>query len=212
MAEIPYYDIDNEQIQNGGLKPKYDYDSEDFYNAVEKLAKGGATNEEIAAGLKSAIGYEIEPGHFGSMLSGNYGAWNQEETDRRSPRLREIVKRARLDINRIVKGVYLSTALGHKTNRTVTTVRRRLRIDGELTDNEEIQETKTIAGIPPNLGALSTWLYHHDKEWRKRQRGLDTEADTTSAPLQKDVKKGIDVESWLDRELMDEEENEEEEQ
>lgn len=49
---------------------------------------------------------------------------------------------------------------------------------------------------PPNIQALSTWLYHHDPEWRKVQRGMDV--DTADVP--QDVDHGIDIDAWIRKE------------
>ena len=37
---------------------------------------------------------------------------------------------------------------------------------GGLTDNKLIETVE--AELPPNLNAISTWLFHHDEEWRER--------------------------------------------
>ncbi len=47
-------------------KPKYDYDSIDFYKRIEALAMNGYTDEEIANELNLAADV------FGFMKNGNY--------------------------------------------------------------------------------------------------------------------------------------------
>ena len=94
-------------------------------------------------------------------------------------------------INSIVRGAYLKAALGGKKikNKTVTT--RKLKIDGVYTEDEEIQTTEGETELPPNMQALSTWLYHHDEEWRKVERRQDEESDLHR-------ENGIDIDKWME--------------
>lgn len=206
MARNPYYDTEKGGMVNGGPPPRFDYDSEDFYNAIDTLARNGATDKEIAPGLKSIIGVELSPSCFCHMKKGDVKCWTDEENEKRSTRILQTLESARLNTNRLVKSVYLSTALGRNKNVTKTTVRRRLRVGGELTDDEEIQTTEVVSGIAPNLQALSQWLYNHDEDWRRRMTG-ETADTGNAAPQEEEVKKGIDVTKWLDMELKDKEEN-----
>ena len=89
--------------------------------------------------------------------------------------------RARMKVNSIVRGAYLKGALGGKKIKSITKryVQDRCLCEGkdkecvqcggtgwvQLTDKAISQETE--AELPPNMQALSTWLYHHDEEWRK---------------------------------------------
>ena len=95
-------------------------------------------------------------------------------------------------------------ALGGIKTKHVSTVKRRLRIDGELTDNEEIQTTTQEIESAPSLQALSTWLYHFDPEWRKRQRG-ETSAEEDPMAVPNDIEKGIDITQWIDQEVKEKE-------
>jgi len=189
---------------NGGAMPKYDWDSDEFYSAIETLASNGATDAEIGPGLMAIIGVGVTPNLFSKMKNGLMAGWSEEENVRRSERIKETLGRARLNTNRLVKAVYLSTALGKKSTKTVTTIKRRMRIDGVLTDNEDIQTTEVVSGIAPNLQALSNWLYMHDDEWRRISKGEDLNSvDPNQPPRTEEVKKGIDVSKWLDKELLD---------
>ncbi|MBQ0074591.1 MAG: hypothetical protein KBT34_10400 [Prevotella sp.] len=199
----------------GGLKPAYNYDAPEFYDAIKVLAKNGASDDEIAVGLKAVLtekdsqghiikyGPNIDPTNFNSMKNGKYECWTDEENERRGSAIRQVLMGARLDTNRIVKATYLATALGNKTVTSKTVVKKRLRIDGELTDNEEIQTTEVTSGLAPNMQALSLWLKHHDPEWRKREMGIEEEENPYNAPTPAKVKKGVDITSWLDKELLD---------
>lgn len=211
MKQPPYFDTENNQIQNGGSVDKINYDSPDFYAAVENLAVNGATNEEIAVGLNKVIGTSLTPSRFNQMVRGDYECWTGEQNATRGARLRAVLESARLDTNRIVKATYLKTALGRNVTKTVTTVKRRMRIDGQYTDNEEVQTTEVISGIAPNMQALATWLYHHDAEWRKVTKGQDFETSPDAPPTGTHVKKGIDITSWIDQEMTNKEANSAEE-
>ena len=61
-------------------------------------------------------------------------------------------------INFIVRGAYLTAALGGKKLKNKSTATRRMRLpDGTLTDNEDIQTTVSEIEQAPNMQALSTW-------------------------------------------------------
>lgn len=148
---------------------KFDYDSDDFYDEILALSMQGLTDAEIADALDDKFGVSLSPEVFNCMKNGNYDKWSDEENERRSARLAKVLARGRRKINSIVRGAYLKAALGGKKikNKTVTT--RKLKIDGIYTEDEEIQTTEGETELPPNMQALSTWLYHHDEEWRKKE-------------------------------------------
>ena len=157
---------------------KFDYDSDDFYDEILALSMQGLTDAEIADEM------------FSCMKNGNYEAWSDEENERRSARLSKVLARGRRKINSIVRGAYLKAALGGKKikNKTVTT--RKLKIDGVYTEDEEIQTTEGETELPPNMQALSTWLYHHDEEWRKVEKKQEDDEDVSSNG-------SIDIEKWI---------------
>ena len=148
---------------------KFDYDSDDFYDEILALSMQGLTDAEIADALDDKFGVSLSPERFNCMKNGTYEAWSDEENEKRSARLCKVLARGRRKINSIVRGAYLKAALGGKKikNKTVTT--RKLKIDGVYTEDEEIQTTEGETELPPNMQALSTWLYHHDEEWRKKE-------------------------------------------
>ena len=75
-------------------------------------------------------------------------------------------------------------------NKHVT--KRRLRLqDGTLTDDEEIQTVESEIEQPPNVQALSNWLYHHDEEWRS----IDRNENKNDIPTVDDH--GVDIDSWI---------------
>lgn len=170
---------------------KFDYDSDDFYDEILALSMQGLTDAEIADALDDKFGVSLSPEVFNCMKNGNYDKWSDEENERRSARLAKVLARGRRKINSIVRGAYLKAALGGKKikNKTVTT--RKLKIDGVYTEDEEIQTTEGETELPPNMQALSTWLYHHDEEWRKVERRQDEEND-----FQRE--NGIDIDKWME--------------
>ena len=183
----------------GGRTPKFDYDSDEFYDEIFALAINGATNAEIAFGLQEKFGQSLDPETFYTMVRGAYPPWSKEENKRRSERLNRVLERARNKINMLVRSRYLKAALGGIVTKNVT--KRRMQIDGELTDNEVIQTTEIE--LPPNMQALSTWLYHHDPDWRKVQRGAD-DMDGEEVPKGEN---GVDIGSWIELENSKKKEN-----
>lgn len=197
--------------------PKYDYDSAEWYTALRSLAMAGFGDAEIAASVgekiqeyRTAQGGEpltteqlagIEPPTFSKMRNGRYEAWTEEQNKERGGRITRTIEQARARVNGIVKGAYLRAALGGKKVKNKGTVYRRLKIDGVYTDDEEIQRSETEVELSPNIQALANWLYHHDPEWRKRQRGTDVE----TSDIPQDIVRGIDVSEWIDKEMTQKE-------
>lgn len=177
---------------------KHDYDSEDFYLAIEALATRGYYDNEIADELK------LDPDVFSTMKVGRYRGWTEEENERRSKRIRETLEHARRKTNSLVRSTYLKMALGAKklVNVTRRYIEDRCECGGHdnscpycggtgkvVTDKAVIQETE--AEMPPNMNALSVWLHHHDPEWVKTENGASEQQALTG------TKKGINIESWI---------------
>ena len=177
--------------------PKFDYDSDDFYDEILALAMQGLNDAEIADALGDRFGQSLDPETFNCMKNGNYINWSDEENERRSARLIKVLARGRRKTTSLVRGAYLKGALGGKKVKSKTVVTRKLRVDGVYTDDLEIQTSETETEMPYNMQALATWLYHHDPEWRKVQRKQDTEA----SEIPTDVKKGVDIEAWIKKEV-----------
>ena len=47
--------------------------------------------------------------------------------------------------------------------------------------------------LPPDTRALSSWLYHHDKDFRKIERKMEEDEDG----IPTDVEQGIPIERWI---------------
>lgn len=182
----------------------YDYDSDEFYLELYQLAFNGAYDSQIASALEDKIGVSIGKVAFSMMLQGRYPNWTAEENERRSQRMRATLEKARDNTNRLVLGRILKMGLGGVKVKSKTVVKRRMEIDGQLTDNEIIQTTETENETAPNLQALSMWMYHHCKEWRKIQRGEDMDGDEIEP-----AKRGIDISNWIDKEMDEREQDDE---
>lgn len=144
--------------------PKHNYDGEEFYQDIYAYAMQGMVDAEIADML------DLDADTFNAMKKGSYIGWNDEQNERRSSKILVVLQRGRNKINAAVRGKYLKTALGGMKTTDVTTVRRKMYIGGEYTNEDEITTTTTERELAPNMQALSTWLYHHDKEWRENQQ------------------------------------------
>lgn len=176
---------------------KFDYDSDDFYDEILALAMQGLTDAEIADSLADKFGQSLTPEAFSTMKNGHYDKWTAEENERRSARFVKVLARGRRKITSIVRGAYLKGALGGKRIKSKTTVTRKLRVNGEYSEDEEIQTSETESEMPYNMQALATWLYHHDPEWRKVERKQDE--DRNDIPT--DITKGINIDAWIKKEL-----------
>lgn len=171
---------------------KHDYDSEEFYQDIFGFAMQGFNDAEIADAL------DLDPDTFNMMKGKRYDKWSPEENIRRSERIVRVLARGRRKVNAIVRGRYLKAALGGIKTKNVSTVKRPLydRETGAKIEDQIVQISESEFESPPNIQALSTWLYHHDPEWRKVQRGMDV--DTADVP--QDVDHGIDIDAWIRRE------------
>ena len=127
-------------------KPKYEYTSKEFLVEVEKSALKGFTDKEIALSLGLAPTTFCEKKKQVSELS-------------------EVLSCARATINSAIRAKFIVLAMGGAKTTTVTTSGIRT-ADGELTDSQMVHTVESE--LPPNLNAISTWLFHHDKEWRER--------------------------------------------
>lgn len=121
-------------------KPKYDYKSPEFLETLEKYAKQGFTDKEIAFSI---------------------GLCTSEFSEKKSAisEIAEALARGRSTVNAAVRQTYLSASLGKiKTKQ----VQNKLDPDGNI-----IYSLETETEQPPNLDGLRNWLFNHDEEWRR---------------------------------------------
>ena len=162
---------------------KFDYDSDDFYDEILALSMQGLNDAEIADALGDKFGESLDPETFSCMKNGNYVGWTEEENERRSARFLKALARGRRKITSLVRGAYLKGALGGKKIKSKTVVTRKLRVNGEETEDEVIQTSETESEMPYNMQALATWLYNHDDEWRaKTNKKREEQTEETEAP------------------------------
>lgn len=185
----------------GGRPPKFDYDSDEFYDEIFALAYNGLTDAEIADGLLDKFKVALHPETFRMMKSGQYAQWTKEQNDRRGARIIGVLERARRKNISIVRGRYLKAALGGIKLKTTSKVSKAIKIDGVEGETELVQTTTTESETAPNLQALATWLHHHDKEWRKKEGIVleDFDDDPQGVPTQ--ITQGIDITKWIDQEV-----------
>lgn len=177
---------------------KFDYDSNDFYDEILALAMQGLTDAEIADSLSDRFGVSLSPEVFCTMKNGNYDKWSEKENKRRGERLAKVLERGRRKINSLVRGCYLKAALGGKKIKNKTVTKRKLRIDGKYTDDEEIQTIEGEQEMPYNVQALTTWLIHHDPDWRKIERKQDDDDE-----IPENIDHGINIDEWIKLEVRD---------
>lgn len=165
-----------------GVKPKWDYDDDEFYDLIYYHAFAGASDTEIAAQLG------LEPNVFGQMKNGNYFGWDKEKNDKRSLRICRVLTRARENINQAVRGRFLKAALGGIVTKS-RTIRYIKGQEGETM--EVVQETETE--LPPNMNALSKWLYHRDKEYRLLEQKIEQ-----AEGIPQNIEQGVNIAAWIE--------------
>lgn len=193
-----------------GIHKKFDYDSDDFYEEIYHLAFQGCTNAEIADGLEDKFGVSLHRDTFSEMKNGRYDRWTEEENRVRSERITRQLERARRKTNSIVRGRFLKVALGGVKTTNTTTIRRRMRINGQLTEDEEIQTTTSECESAPNITALGAWLHHFDKEWRMSEGKVESDYADDPQSIPQDIQNGVDIAQWIDQEVREKNLREEE--
>lgn len=186
-------------------KPKFDYDGTDFYQEIEKLAFRGMKDSEIAYSLKDKFGVELNPSVFNRMKHGKYEGWNEDENKKYSDKISQSLVRGREEINALVRGKFLKAALGGIIVKGKTTTKRHMVVDGQQTNDIIVETRETEQETPPNMNALSTWLYHFDLDWRKIQNGKKDEEEN-GIPF--DPKKGVSISKWIEKEIEESSEEE----
>lgn len=171
--------------------PKHNYERDEFYDEILALALNGNTDAEIADAL------DLEPETFNRMKNGKYDGWDKEQNEARSARICQVLTRGRLKILSIIRGRYLKAALGGIKTRNTSKTSRRLKVDGEYTEDEEIMKQETEFESAPNVQALATLLYHWDSDWRAVEKGTDGENTKGNA------ERGLDISKWIEREMSE---------
>ena len=181
---------------------RYDYESEEFYEKIRKLASSGMTDKEIALTLGFTRIY------FSQIKNGKVSAGSEENAEkikRRSERIKEALRDGRMSITARLHALYLNVALGRVV--TKTKVKRMqeapCECGGEDPNCPECGGTGRIVtniGVvqeseiqqPPSLQAITTLLNIFDPDWKG---GIVDEAAATGG--------GIDIRKWIEAESAD---------
>jgi len=115
-------------------------------------------------------------------------------------------------VNSIVRGAFLKSALGGKVIKTkvkqAVKARCSCRFENDgapvkdcpkcggtgwyyVTEQVVVQEVEHE--LPPDTRALSSWLYHHDKDFRKIERKMEDDEDG----IPTDIEQGISIDKWI---------------
>ena len=173
-----------------------DYESEEFYTAVTRMARSGMTDKEIANSLG------LDPAHFSKVKNGKVSGVSEEVNKRHSERLRHALASGRVTITGVLRATYLNVALGKVF--TKQTVRKKQEAPcacgGKdpncpecggagviITDIGIIQENEVQQ--PPSTQAIMNLLNIYDPDWRG---GIADEADM--------AERGIDIRRWIEQE------------
>jgi hypothetical protein len=190
------------------IKPKFDYNGNAFYDEIFTLALQGLTDGEIADDLSDRFGQSLSPEVFSRMKNGRYDGWSDKHNDKYSARICQVLARGRRKINSIVRGAYLKAAIGGKKvkSRVVAYAEQKCECGGDM-DCEFCHGTGRIVSkkksliqeseseMAPNVQALSTWLLHHDPEWRKSERNEQNDDVPT------DISEGVNIEAWIENQV-----------
>lgn len=169
--------------------PKFDYDSDDFYQEIERLAMQGLTDKEISHALEEKFGANLSPQVFSLMKNGHYQEWTKEDNQCRSEKILFALSKGRCKINALVRNTYLQAALGGKkiTSAVVPGV---VRVECACGGEDETCEVcggrgyfcskaqTDVRELPPDVRALSSWLYHRDEEFRKIERMTEAKGES----------------------------------
>lgn len=191
---------------------KFDYDSEEFYKEILTLATQGLTDAEIAYSLSDRFGQSLTPSVFCTMKNGNYAQWNKKENKVRSEKLNKVLARGRAKINAAVRGAYLKAAFGGKIVKGKTKRYLATKCDcggsdpncptchglGMVYSDYYAVVDETEQELAPNVQAITTWLLHHDPEWRKIERKQDNDE---GVPTPDEVSHGVNIEDWIKTEI-----------
>ena len=196
-------------------KPKFDYEDPKFYETIEKLALKGLTDKGIAWALEEEYGKSLNAITF--SIFKNEKNENGEPTER-NKQINKALTRGRVKINQLVRDVYLKTALGGRKTKDVTRVFAESRCEckghdmecefcfgtGKIVSEKKSILQETERELPPNIQALSVWLYNTDAEWREAvNEGKRLDVTTNG----KDIGGNIQVEIIDSRDKVDKNED-----
>ncbi len=182
-------------------KGRYDLDRDEFYEQVEKLARAGLTDREIANSLN------ITPDYFSHLKNGHVAGVSSEDNAWRSDRVKGALNRGRTQITAALHATYLNAALGKVFTRQKVKKLQEVpcQCGGQDPNCPECGGTGRVVteiGIvqeseiqqPPSLQAITVLLNVYDPDWRGGV--IDTEGD---------AERGIDIAKWIEQETRERE-------
>lgn len=148
-------------------KFKFDYNGDEFYEEIERLASQGYTDASIAYGLADRFGVGLVPQTFSTFRNERT---KEGELTRRAQRINEALAHGRGTLMQAARLTYIQMALGQRVVKT------------SLKDGEGNTTQVTEMEVAPNMQALATLLFNHDDEWREnilRKRREEAEASSS---------------------------------
>lgn len=140
----------------GGRKLKRDFENDaELLVFVEGWARDGLEDKQIA----EKLGYNES--HFSTLKGKN-------------PKLSNALKKGRAPLDFVVETSLYKRASGQAIQRTVTTVKKDILVDGVPTGAVEVLTTETVTTLPPDTGAGMAWLKQRKPElWNKQPSRID---------------------------------------
>lgn len=181
---------------------RYDYESEEFYENIKRLASSGMTDKEIALTLGFTRIY------FSQIKNGRVSVGSEENAEkikRRSERIKEALRDGRTRITALLHAQYLNVALGKVVTKTKVKRMQEAPCEcggadpncpecggtGRVVTNFGIVQESEIQQ-PPSLQAITTLLNVFDPDWKS---GITDEATAQGG--------GIDIRKWIEAESAD---------
>lgn len=183
---------------NPRSKPRYEYDDDEFYNSVEKMARAGLTDTEIAAALN------LTKGHFSALKNGKVSKSTPEVNSMRGERIRRALGRGRTQITSALHATYLNAALGKIV--TKQKIRKLQEVPCDCGGRNKacpdcggtgvcVQPigvvSETEVQQPPNMQALMNLLMIYAPDWKE---DMTEPMDT--------AEQGIDICKWIEQETL----------
>lgn len=167
--------------------------TEEVYEAICKLAIQGQLDEEIAYSLGDMfpdLKY-LTAEEFEKIKKGTCRKIAEEERKKVSESVRLALDKGHKRTNALVRGRYLKTSLGGIKVHSKTVVTKHLVVDGQQTEDVNVETRETEQELGPNLSGLGVWLHHYDADWRRREVG-DFDDEEDKAPTH-----GVPIDKWL---------------
>ena len=186
-------------------KPKYDYDTDEFFKSVEKMARAGLTDSEIASALNLTGPY------FSNLKNGKVSTSPADVNAKRSEKIRHALSKGRTQITSALHATYLNAALGKIV--TKQKIRKLQEVPCDCGGRNKacpdcggtgvcvlpigvVSETEVQQ--PPNMQALMNLLSIYTPGWKE---------DMSDAPDTAD--QGIDICKWIEQETIAKKDKEE---